>query len=212
MKISEIFFSIQGESSYAGLPCIFIRLAGCNLKCAYCDTAYAQDLDSGYDMSIDDILHEVKKFKCKMVEITGGEPLMQDKTVPLINKLLALKYKVLLETNGTISLKGIDKKIIKIMDIKTPGSGFQYSFIKDNLKYIRRDDEIKFVLVDRNDYEWAKALLKKYSLEGKAKLLFSAAHKRLSLDKLSEWILKDRLNVKLQPQLHKIIWGKKRGV
>ena len=126
MKISEIFFSIQGESSYAGLPCIFIRLAGCNLKCEYCDTAYAQDLEQGCEMSIEDIMHEVKKFKCNMVEITGGEPLIQDEAVLLIKKLLAKKYKVLLETNGTISLKPIDKRVVKIMDIKTPGSGFSY--------------------------------------------------------------------------------------
>lgn len=205
MKISEIFFSIQGESSYAGLPCIFIRLAGCNLKCEYCDTAYAQDLDSGYDMSIDDILHEVKKFKCNMVEITGGEPLIQDEAVLLIKKLLAKKYKVLLETNGTISLRQIDKRVVKVMDIKTPGSGFAQNFKENNIKYLTKGDEIKFVLVDRNDYEWVKTLIKKYSLEKKANILFSAVHKRLSLDKLSKWILEDGLNVRLQPQLHKII-------
>ncbi len=205
MKISEIFFSIQGESSYAGLPCIFIRLAGCNLKCEYCDTAYAQDLEQGCEMSIEDIMHEVKKFKCNMVEITGGEPLIQDEAVLLIKKLLAKKYKVLLETNGTISLKPIDKRVVKIMDIKTPGSGFLYSFDEKNLKHLAKDDEIKFVLVDRNDYEWARTLIKKYSLGKKANILFSAVHKRLPLDKLSKWILEDGLNVRLQPQLHKII-------
>lgn len=205
MKISEIFFSIQGESSYAGLPCIFIRLAGCNLKCVYCDTAYAQDLDSGYALSIDDILHEIKKFKCRLVEITGGEPLMQDETIHLIKKLLALKYKVLLETNGTINLKNIDKRVVKIMDIKTPGSGFPYSFDENNLNYLKKGDEVKFVLVDKDDYEWAKELIKKHSLKKKVGILFSAVPKGLSLAQLSKWILKDGLNVRLQPQLHKII-------
>ncbi|MBI5682580.1 MAG: radical SAM protein [Deltaproteobacteria bacterium] len=212
MKISEIFFSIQGESSYAGLPCIFIRLAGCNLRCVYCDTVYAQDMEQGYEMPIDEILHEVKKFKCKMVEITGGEPLMQDEAVPLINKLFALKYKVLLETNGTISLKGIDKRVVKIMDIKTPGGGFAQDFMEGNLKYLKKNDEIKFVLMDRNDYEWAKEIIKRYSLDKKTKVLLSAAHKKLSLDKLSKWILEDGLHARLQPQMHKIIWGEKRGV
>lgn len=212
MKISEIFFSIQGESTHAGLPCIFIRLAGCNLRCAYCDTAYAQDIEEGYELSIDEILHEIKKFKCSMVEITGGEPLIQDETIPLIKKILAKGCKVLLETNGTISLKDIDKRVVKIMDIKTPGSFPSQAFNENNLKYLKKDDEIKFVLVDRNDYDWAKALIKKYSLEKKSKILFSAAHKRLSLDELSRWMLEDGLNVRLQPQLHKIIWGEKRGV
>mgnify|MGYP001586651796 CR=1 FL=1 len=212
MKISEIFFSIQGESSYAGLPCIFIRLAGCNLRCIYCDTVYAQDVEDGYGMSIDDILHEIKKFKCKIVEITGGEPLMQDETIPLIKKLLAKGCKVLLETNGTINLKDIDKRVVKIMDIKTPGSFPSQAFNEGNLKYLKKNDEIKFVLVDRNDYEWAKELIRKYCLEKSANVLFSPAHKRLLPDKLSEWILGDGLHVRLQPQLHKIIWGEKKGV
>lgn len=212
MKVSEVFFSIQGESTYAGLPCIFIRLSGCNLRCLWCDTPYAQDMEEGYDLSIEDILKEIRKFRCHLVEITGGEPLIQGETRSLINRLMASGYTVLLETNGSVSLKDIDPLVTKVVDVKCPGTGQGGSFLMENLDFITPGDEIKFVIRDRGDYEFARRFVEE-RLRGKAdKILFSPAHPEMNPEELARWILEDGLKVRLQPQIHKYIWGDRRGV
>lgn len=212
MRVSEVFFSIQGESTHAGLPCIFVRLSGCNLRCLWCDTPYAQDMEGGYDLSIEDILKEIRKFRCHLVEITGGEPLIQEGTRPLINRLMVSGYTVLLETNGSVSLKDIDPLVTKVVDVKCPGSGQGGSFLMENLDFITPRDEIKFVIRDRGDYEFARGFVEE-RLHGKAdKILFSPAHPEMNPEELARWILEDGLKVRLQPQIHKYIWGDRRGV
>jgi 7-carboxy-7-deazaguanine synthase len=212
MKVSEIFFSLQGESTYAGFPCIFIRLAGCNLRCVWCDTSYAQDSGGGNELSHDEIVDEVKKFKCTLVEVTGGEPLQQDGTVPLLNKLLELDYEVLLETNGTKDLQYVGPKVKKIVDVKCPSSGHGDSFLIKNLGFITPNDEIKFVIADKNDYEFSRDFLDRH-IKGKThNILFAPAYPEMDQKELSKWILEDGLKVRLQPQLHKYIWEGSRGV
>jgi 7-carboxy-7-deazaguanine synthase len=210
LQISEIFFSIQGESTFSGLPCIFVRLAGCNLRCHYCDTAYSYE-EAYIEMSVDEVISKVRGLASKRIEITGGEPMMQEETPHLIDKLLKRSYQVLLETNGSILLNNLDASVVKIIDIKTPGSGCEESFKKENIEFINAGDEIKFVITDRKDFEWAKEMLERYDLGGKAQVLFSPVTDRLNPRDLSEWILKDGLDVRLQLQLHKIIWGEERG-
>ncbi|MEE8424146.1 MAG: radical SAM protein [Thermodesulfobacteriota bacterium] len=210
LKISEIFFSIQGESTFSGLPCIFVRLAGCNLRCNYCDTSYSYEEDYS-EISIEEVINEIKKFDSKRVEITGGEPLLQEETALLIDKLLENDYTVLLETNGSIGLDNLDSKVIKIVDIKTPGSGCEGSFRMENIAFLNADDEIKFVLMDRKDFEWAKEMIEKHNLKCKANILLSPVSGKLDPRDLSEWILQEGLDVRLQLQLHKIIWGDERG-
>ncbi|MDO9577728.1 MAG: radical SAM protein [Candidatus Cloacimonadales bacterium] len=207
LKLSEIFFSIQGESSYAGLPCIFIRLSGCNLRCNYCDTKYSYE--TSFEKSVKEIILETHKYKpIKLVEITGGEPLLQDEVYLLFEKLNLEGYKILLETNGSISLKKVPEYVIKIVDVKTPGSGFENSFLLENLQFIDSEkDELKFVISDRNDYEWSKDFLQKYKLEN-YKILFSTVLEKLDPQILAEWILKDKLSVRMQLQIHKFIWDK----
>ncbi len=209
LKISEIFFSIQGESTFSGLPCIFVRLAGCNLRCNYCDTSYSYEEDYS-EMTIETAINEIKKFDSKRIEITGGEPLLQEETPLLIDKLLENGYTVLLETNGSIGLDNLNSKVIKIIDIKTPGSGCEDSFNKNNLKFINSSDEVKFVITDRTDFEWAKETIEKHQLHCKANVLFSPVSGKLDPGDLSEWILQDGLDVRLQLQLHKIIWRDER--
>jgi len=212
LKLAEIFYSIQGESTYAGLPCIFIRLAGCNLRCNYCDTKYSYD--TKFEKSIEEIILEIQKYDpVKLVELTGGEPLLQDEVYPLFERLNEEGYQILLETNGSISLAEVPENIIKIVDIKTPGSGFQECFMSENLNLINPEkDEIKFVISDRNDYDWSKKILNKYNLEN-LKIIFSAVSEKLNPRKLTEWIIEDKLNVRMQLQLHKYIWHKDaRGV
>ena len=156
IKINEIYLSVQGESTYTGLPCIFIRLTGCNLRCSWCDTAYA--FHEGKNMSIDEILQKVANFKIRLVEITGGEPLMQDNVYTLMKRLIEKGYKVMLETGGSISLERVPKEVIKIMDLKCPGSGEQEKNNLDNLKLLVPHDEVKFVILDKKDYEWSRIL------------------------------------------------------
>lgn len=211
MKVSEIFFSIQGESTYAGLPCVFIRLAGCNLKCRWCDTTYAQPSDAGEELSIDQIIKEVKKFKCRLIEITGGEPLLQKETPEFSNRLLKLGYEVLIETNGSVNLEPVNTKAIKIVDVKCPSSGHDGSFLMKNLKYITLQDEIKFVIADRKDYEFARDFLEKCIKDKTTKMLFAPVYPQMSSQELANWILKDRLRVRFQPQMHKFIWGEEKG-
>jgi len=206
IKINEIYLSVQGESTYTGLPCVFVRLTGCNLRCSWCDTAYA--FHDGKDMSIDETLREVENFKVNLVEITGGEPLMQETVYPLMEKLLGRGYKVMLETGGSISLKKVPRDVIKIMDLKCPGSGEQDKNNLDNLKLLAPHDEVKFVILDRKDYEWSRDLIKKHKVHEKAHVLFSPVFDKIELKEMVKWILEDRLPVRLQTQLHKIIWDK----
>ncbi len=217
MKVCEIFASIQGESTYAGLPCVFVRLSGCNLICVYCDTAYARDSE-GKDMSIEEVIKSVHSFGISLIEITGGEPLMQKETSVLVERLLNSSFTVLIETNGSISIKDLDKRAIIIMDIKTPASGMFKNMDLLNLKYLKDRDEVKFVITDRNDYEWAKNFIKDYRLTGKStkafgarsdnrRILFSPAHGMLLPSDLAGWIIHDRLPVRLNLQLHKYIYG-----
>ena len=212
LNISEIFCSIQGESTYAGLPCIFIRLAGCNLRCDYCDTTYSYVSD--ISLSINDIITKIKEYdSIKLLEITGGEPLLQPEVYQLFESLHKDGYTILLETNGSISLKGIPEYIIKIVDVKCPGSGEEKSFLLENLEFINQEnDEIKFVLSDNFDYNWAKDFIIKYQLN-EYEILFSPVLDKLNLQDLAKWITEDKLTVRMQLQLHKIIWDKdKRGV
>ena len=206
IKINEIYLSVQGESTHTGLPCIFIRLTGCNLRCSWCDTAYA--FHEGKNMSIDEILQKVENFGIHLVEITGGEPLMQDNVYTLMRRLIEKGYKVMLETGGSISLERVPKDVIKIMDLKCPGSGEQEKNNLDNLKLLAPHDEVKFVILDRKDYEWSRDIIKKFKINETAHILLSPVFDKLELKEMVKWILEDRLPVRLQTQLHKIIWDK----
>jgi 7-carboxy-7-deazaguanine synthase len=210
MELTEIFYSLQGESDYTGLPCIFIRTAGCNLRCRYCDTQYSWE--NGVAAEIEQILQDIVIYApVKLVEITGGEPLIQKDTINLITALRSKGYDILLETNGSILLDNVPDYVIKIVDIKTPGSGFENSFDMKNLEYIRLDrDEIKFVITSRQDYEWSKKFQKKYDLSG-GKVLFSAAANMFAPQILAEWILEDKLPVRFQMQLQKYLWNNARA-
>lgn len=206
LKINEIFKSIQGESSYSGLPCIFIRLTGCNLRCSYCDTEYA--FYEGKEMSIDEILSAIAPYKIQLVEITGGEPLMQEEAIALMERLLDEDYKVLLETGGSLSVEKVPASVVKIMDIKCPGSGEAAKNNPGNLSRLTSKDEVKFVILDRSDYEWSREFLYRHTVHNKAGVIFSPVYGKLDLKDLAEWILEDSLPVRLQTQLQKVIWGK----
>ena len=206
IKINEIYLSVQGESTHTGLPCIFIRLTGCNLRCSWCDTAYA--FHEGKNMSIDEILQKVENFGIHLVEITGGEPLMQDNVYTLMKGLIKKGYKVMLETGGSISLERVPKDVIKIMDLKCPGSGEQEKNNLENLKLLAPHDEVKFVILDKKDYEWSRDIIKRYKINETAHILLSPVFDKLELKEMVKWILEDQLPVRLQTQLHKIIWDK----
>ena len=204
IRVNEIFYSIQGESSYAGQPCVFVRLSGCNLRCIYCDTQYATN--QSISISVNDIIERIIAFQCSLVEITGGEPLLQDETPELIRNLSDRGFKVLLETNGTQNIDLVQGNAVCIVDIKCPGSGESDKMDWDNIHRLRQQDEVKFVLMTPSDYEWAKQTIRQYSLTEKVKVLFSPVYDQMDPAALAEWILKDRLKVRLQLQLHKIIW------
>ncbi|MBI4822849.1 MAG: radical SAM protein [Nitrospirae bacterium] len=208
MKIAEIFTSIQGESTYAGCPCTFVRFSGCNLRCTYCDTTYAYS--EGVELSEADIINEVSLVGVNLVEITGGEPLMQEGAYHLIEHLLNDGYSVLVETNGTMSIKEIDPRAVVILDIKTPKSGMSEEMDLMNLDYLKPKDEVKFVILDKDDYVWAKKFISRHRLKDKCKVLFSPAFEFLIPETLSAWILQDRLDVRLNLQMHKYIFGAKR--
>jgi 7-carboxy-7-deazaguanine synthase len=212
LNVNEIFYSIQGESSFSGIPCIFIRLTGCNLRCSYCDTRYA--CDEGTVLSLDEVLRRIALFPCSLVEVTGGEPLLQQNTPKLLRILLHLGYKVLVETNGSMNIEAIDKRCIRIVDIKCPSSGEADMNDLGNLKRLTGKDELKFVIGCRSDYEFAKDLvLSPEIMNLKIKPpLFSPVMNKLKPKRLAAWILEDHLNVRLQVQLHKVIWGNRRGV
>lgn len=204
LKINEIFHSIQGESTYAGHRCVFVRLTYCNLRCTYCDTEYA--FYNGVDKSIDSIIEEVKGYNCNLVEITGGEPLMQEESLELMKYLCDLGFEVMLETGGSLPVNNVDKRVKIIMDLKTPSSGMMKKNHFENIDFIKKEDEIKFVIGSREDYEWAKEIIEKYQLNKKCKILFSVVFGQLEPVTLSEWILEDKLDVMFQLQMHKYIW------
>jgi 7-carboxy-7-deazaguanine synthase len=206
LKVNEIFYSIQGESSFAGYPFVFIRLTGCNLKCTYCDTRYAWR--EGAPMSIDTIVDTLQKYHCNRVEITGGEPLLQKQTVDLAQKLLNNQYQVLVETNGTMDIDVLPEGVIRIVDVKCKGSGESTEMDWENLTRLKSRDEVKFILTSREDYEEARMVIKRYDLNKRVVVLLSAADRFISISNLAEWMLSDGLNVRLQPQLHRIIWPK----
>jgi 7-carboxy-7-deazaguanine synthase len=206
LTVNEIFKSLQGESSFTGLPCIFIRLAGCNLRCTWCDTEYA--FYEGQPKSVQDIMAAIEPLGVPLVEITGGEPLLQDTVYDLMNALLANNYKVLMETGGGVSVAKVPKQVIKILDIKCPGSGEASKNLWDNLDHLNPGDEVKFVLADRADYEWSREILDCYNIHKKVKVLFSPVYDKLDLKELAAWVLEDNLPVRVQTQLHKVIWGK----
>ena len=204
LKINEIFHSIQGESSYTGLPCIFIRLTYCNLRCSYCDTEYA--FYEGSDMTIKEILNKIEKYPTNLVMVTGGEPLIQKGCIDLMNQLLKKKYDVMIETSGSLSLNKVPKDVIKIVDFKCPTSNMMdkndWTIIKD----INQTDEIKFVIGNREDYDWSKKMIKNYNLNKICPILFSPVYDNIDIQDLSQWILEDGIKVRLQIQLHKHIW------
>jgi len=204
LEVNEIFHSIQGESSWSGRPCVFIRLTGCNLRCAYCDTSYAYE--QGRFMEIPEIMERVRRLRCDLVEVTGGEPLIQADTPLLIGGLLDAGHTVLLETNGSIDIGVVDPRCIRIMDIKCPSSGMAGQNDLRNLKQLRVHDELKFVIASREDYEFAKELLSTLPAS-RCKINFSPVFGSLAPRSLAEWILEDHLPVRLNLQLHKIIWG-----
>ncbi len=216
LLVNELFFSIQGESTYAGRPCAFVRLAGCNLRCSYCDTGYAQNTspDSGRTMSIDEIIREINRAGYPIVEITGGEPLFQEETPALARRLLAQGFAVLAETNGSFDIRMIDNRCIRIVDMKCPESGMAHRMDRENIRRMEESDELKFVLCNRADYDYAKAIvLSEAGLIDGGRILFSPAAGRLDPATLSSWIIADRLDVRMQLQLHKILWpDAKRGV
>lgn len=206
LKVNEIFKSIQGESTYAGIPCTFIRLAGCNLRCTYCDTNYAYYY--GRELSDEEIILKVEEYGVKLVEFTGGEPLLQEETPPLIKTLLDRGYNVLIETNGSVCIGCLDKRVTVIMDMKTPGSGMSERMNFKNFEFLKGTDEIKFVLMDKADYIWAKEIIKKYNLTEKFNnILMSPAYGILQPKDLALWILRDNLSVRLQLQIHKYVWA-----
>jgi len=205
MKVCEIFTSIQGESTFAGVPCTFIRMSGCNMRCLYCDTVYAYE--EGDELTEEEILDKVREAGLATVEITGGEPLLQPAVCLLVKNLLDLGYRVLIETNGSQDIEGLDRRAVIILDIKTPGSGMSGRARLSNLFLLKPEDEVKFVMTDRNDYEWSRSFLREHSLERVCKILFSPAFGMLDPRDLATWILEDKLEVRLNLQLHKYIHG-----
>jgi 7-carboxy-7-deazaguanine synthase len=211
LKVCEIFSSIQGESSYAGLPCTFVRLTGCNLRCTYCDTQYAYS--EGSELSEEDIISRVRNAGFNIVEITGGEPLLQKEVYPLIGRLIEEGYTVLVETNGSQNIRNIDMRAVVILDIKTPGSGMHEEMDLSNLDNIKNKDEVKFVITGSADYEWSKDLIHKFRLEKRSGILLSPAYGILAPKDLAKWMLQDRIKARLNLQIHKYMFDPdKRGV
>lgn len=225
LKINEIFFSVQGESTWSGLPCVFVRLTGCHLRCGYCDTEYA--FHEGSKKTLDEILAEVRRIagSCRLIEVTGGEPLLQPAVHPLMSSLADARFTVLLETSGACDISACDPRVIRIMDLKTPGSGEMAENLWANIAHLTKRDEVKFVLTCEGDYDWAKSVIAEHDLSRRVRaVLLSAVHEiasgkelpgspSLSLRDLTEWTLRDHLPVRIQTQLHKLIWDPQtRGV
>ncbi len=209
LRITEIFYSLQGETTRVGLPTVFIRLTGCPLRCTYCDTAYA--FTGGKSLALSDILAQVAQFTPRYVTVTGGEPLSQKNCLPLLRALCDAGYSVSLETSGALDIAAVDTRVMRVVDIKTPASGEVEKNRWDNLALITANDEIKFVICDENDYLWARAMLVQHHLSDKCEVLFSPAQGTLNPTLLADWILRDGLPVRFQLQLHKILWNNEAG-
>ncbi|MCG7981528.1 MAG: 7-carboxy-7-deazaguanine synthase QueE [Candidatus Thiodiazotropha lotti] len=209
LRITEIFVSLQGESNTVGLPTVFIRLTGCPLRCVYCDTEYA--FSGGEKMSIESILQQLSELRINRVCVTGGEPLAQAACTELLRRLCDAGYEISLETSGALDISAVDPRVVRVIDLKTPGSGEVSKNRLTNLDCLRESDQLKFVISGRDDYEWSKAMLKDYALEGECEILFSPVHGKQNPTQLAEWILQDRLNVRFQMQLHKLLWNDQPG-
>jgi 7-carboxy-7-deazaguanine synthase len=210
LSVCEIFLSIQGEASRAGLPCALVRLAGCNLDCVWCDTRYARE--GGSEMTVDEVLARLGEFACRRVEITGGEPLCQPGSLELMRRLCDDGWEVLLETNGSLDIAPVDERVVRIVDFKCPASGQSGRTLWSNVEHLRRGDEVKFVLADRGDYDYAVAVLARRRIADRCAVVFTPAHGRLDPARLAQWILADGLDVRLGLQLHRIVWpGEDRG-
>lgn len=211
LRVNEIFHSIQGESTHAGRPCVFVRLTGCNLRCDWCDTAYA--FHEGATMTVGEVVERVSTFDCGLVEVTGGEPLLQPDAIELMRELLARGHEVLLETGGSLPIEAVPEGVRRIVDVKCPGSGECERNRWDNLEALRPGDELKFVIANRADYDWAVGVVRSRALLARSTVLFSAVHDRLPAGALARWVLDDGIPVRLQVQVHKILWpASERGV
>jgi 7-carboxy-7-deazaguanine synthase len=209
LKITEIFFSLQGEALTVGIPTTFVRLTGCPLRCQYCDTAYA--FSGGEWMSLDEILEQVASYRTRYVTVTGGEPLAQKPCQELLTMLCDAGYRVSLETSGALDVSAVDARVVKVMDIKTPGSKEERRNRLENIEYIHRQDQIKFVICDEQDYQWSMELLQQYRLNERCEVLFSPSYDQLAASELADWILRDAAPVRMQMQLHKLLWGNQPG-
>ena len=205
LKVTEIFHSIQGESSHAGRPCVFVRLTGCPLRCTWCDTAYA--FYGGRDITQDDVVEQVRVFNCGLVEVTGGEPLSQSASLPLLSRLCDEGFEVLLETSGAIDTSGVDRRVHVVLDVKCPGSGMADRMYWPNLDRLAPRDEVKFVIKDRADYEWAREVVRSRNLAARCTVLMSPVFGEADVRQLAEWVLADKLPVRFQLQMHKQIWA-----
>jgi 7-carboxy-7-deazaguanine synthase len=211
LKVTEIFHSIQGEASFAGRPCVFVRLTGCQMRCVWCDTAYA--FHGGEWRTVDEVVEAVRAFGCPLVEVTGGEPLLQPAVHPLMSRLCDEGFEVLLETGGGLDIKSVDRRVRRIVDVKCPGSGEAANNRWENLDDLRAGDELKFVIADRADYEWARETITARALAGRFPIHLAPVWGALEPAELAAWILADRLAVRLSLQLHKLLWGAEaRGV
>ena len=205
LRLTEIFYSLQGETSTVGIPTVFVRLTGCPLRCQYCDTAYA--FSGGNVFTLAEILEKVASFNARYVTVTGGEPLAQKPCLDLLKALCDKHYRVSLETSGALSVAEVDPRVIKIVDFKTPGSKEMQRNVYENVNYLNPHDEVKFVICDEQDYQWSKGIVNQYDLTQKCQVLFSPSYQQLPAQQLAHWILADCLPVRFQIQLHKVIWG-----
>lgn len=208
--VTETFSSLQGEGAYQGIPCFFIRLSGCNLRCSYCDSSYAWE--KGEPQSINELIFLWQKSGIELVQVTGGEPLLQPESLELMQHLLQKGATVLLETNGSLSLANVPRQVIKIVDRKTPGSHMEQGWMEENLRFLTKKDQVKFVITDKADYYWARKWIVQKCLASFTQVLFSPAWGRLEPEALASWVMEDKLSVRFQLQLHKILWGDRRGV
>ena len=209
LRITEIFYSLQGETRTVGWPTVFVRLTGCPLRCRYCDTAYA--FHGGERRSVESVLEEVSHYSPRFVTVTGGEPLAQPAVLPLLRGLCDRGYEVSLETSGALSTRDVDPRVGVVLDLKTPGSGESARNVYANIEHLRASDQVKFVITNAEDYDWARGVVERHGLSGRCDVLFSPVDDGLKPHELADWILRDRLPVRFQIQLHKVLWGDVRG-